>query len=369
MKIQLFAIFLLLILTAYLAFTDYNLSSDLSAAKKDIAEKKAEAISLSGQIVQKDLDISKLSSDLDSTEKKLSDSESKLNSANSKINDLNSVLDQTEKDFNKLDTQLQEVQDSIDSSVQWFKTNSKLPPPIEVGVKEYEYRKFLEEIDGSCIKNGKINLGCISYSMKNTLKFDYKTENQDKLSTLVESIKKDGGDCEDFSLLFKAILSKYRLNGETLELEAWHKEDGSKYMIYKNPDYYYYYQNSAGISIGSNSNNAYIICYVTKNDFPILEGHCTIAISPVKITKNEEVVNLKDAKMFEPQDGAYKGIAGQDLEICNNGEIGCEQEVGKIVFVLTDSDIYRFSDGNWTSYGYYKELASSLKLRIEQRKI
>ncbi|MBI2079982.1 hypothetical protein HYT84_04400, partial [Candidatus Micrarchaeota archaeon] len=267
------------------------------------------------------------------------------------------------------------IQESLDSSIQWFKDNSEFPVLEEFGIdpEKASLQDFFAEVENNCIKRSSsfdtLNLGCVSYVMETTLSFEYKLEGQDKLYSLKEMIYRNGGDCEDYSLFLKALMNHLEKEYQEKELiiQAWKETpQPDNYVVYEIGGKKLFYPGAEAHDLGEVKKlGPYMICYTTKYDGVSFEGHCVVALSKEQINKIDDLVKLDGAKTFEPQDGSYKGIVGTDYYVCQDDETDCDKGINNISFVISDSDLYQFVNGEWTSYARYKDDLTSLNGRIE----
>ena len=75
---------------------------------------------------------------------------------------------------------------------------------------------------------------------------------------------------------------------------------------------------------------------------------------------------LSGAETFEPQNGEYLGEVGINFQLCKDGDTECWSRIGNIPFVISDSDLYEFSNGIWKSYAFYQQNLSGLMQRISK---
>jgi hypothetical protein len=227
----------------------------------------------------------------------------------------------------------------------------------------------MSKVENSCVKAGKVNLGCINYLMEEDLEFEYISETPDRLYSLEDMLnKKNGGDCEDYALLLKAILSEIKNKNRSLEVEAWSPIADEEYIIYEKGDKYWYLE-AYGVEIGDLSETTpYVICYTTGRDEFGLTGHCIVALSNSEITSISNVENLDGAKVFEPQSGLYMGNVGKNraFELCKEGDTECEMQPRSIHFIIANDDLYQFVDGEWKSYHQYYDSAEILEERASE---
>jgi hypothetical protein len=240
----------------------------------------------------------------------------------------------------------------------WFKQNSKLDPSYSWSVDI-----FLKRIRSDCIYNQTLNLACINYLNERTVLYlqylnDLDIGEVDHLQSINQTIKRRGGDCEDFALFFKAILQTLKTN-ENLYVKTWEPSEHEQYAVWpqtKDPEYLVFYP-KAQQKIISNLKNTYpvVICYTVNS----VSGHCRIALSETKITA-DSIQNLDGAPVFEPQNGQYSGTIGTDYQICSKEFSDCKYFAGAITVVITDDDILNFNDSKWDSYDNHHEKVNEI---------
>ncbi|VVB66394.1 Uncharacterised protein [Candidatus Gugararchaeum adminiculabundum] len=369
--VQLFASAIVLFLAALLLlFTNISLEKSLGESKANasdlsssLQETQSELIDTRGNLIQTEGELEITRSNLADTQHELNltwgelaQTQEDLAAANNEIAEKNTVLTETKEELVSVQSDLNRVSDTINSSIQWFEDNSLMP--------DYEGFAFMNYIDLYCVTGSKVKLGCIDSILKDKKGVAYiDEEGYDQLYSLKEIIKRKGGDCEDFSLLLKAILNTLKKNGKDLDVEAWDSAGSGQYIIYEEGDSYFYYPDATGKKLGSIQDlNPYVICFSQGES-----GHCIIALSTSKINSVADVRKIDRSATFEPQTGQYLGKIGTDYYVCTDGEDGCDQEINHIYFVISDNDLYTFSGGKWTSYAYYSGKIETLEQRIAAR--
>jgi hypothetical protein len=333
--------------------------------------------------------IEKLESDyavLESSRKELSNSlverTSQLSSANSEIAALQSQLSQKKRELLETSSNLEEqrqkaaaiaselssLEKNVNDSFSWFKGNAELPS--DYGWKADIFKKRVLE---DCVDGNELNIGCISYLMENTaFSIHYRTDiisgKTDHLQSLKETMDLGWGDCEDYSLLFKATLNSVKSSLPGLETVTFAPGGSSDFRIYpkeSNPssqvESYWYVPNSRKARLGNMSQSYfYVICYRSGPS----TGHCTVAISPNSIQSSSQVSSLSGAEVFEPQNGLYLGKVGSQFPIC--GEEGCTNAVNAISLVISGTDLYKFEGGKWVGYEDYLQKIRDAKAELGQ---
>ncbi|MFN3909990.1 MAG: hypothetical protein ACK4J0_02035 [Candidatus Anstonellaceae archaeon] len=289
-----------------------------------------------------------------------------LESANQKIEAFEKKFKSQEEEFHNIKQEYLNLLEKINNSMEWFSKNSYIP-------QNYSWNSdiLLYRIKKDCFYKNTLNLACISYLMENTaISIKYKTDisagKEDHLQSIVETIDRNGGDCEDYTLFFKALLNtlkKEKFNS-TLELFTYHP--GRIYIfypLYREPgDSYWYYSNAIAYpSLKLNESYFYGVCYLEKEN----EGHCIIAISKNKINNSKEIHLLENSDLFEPQNGAYMGkiskINEQNIKACFYVDENTES-CDDIIILITDEDIYYKKENKFFSLNDYKQKILDLKI-------
>ncbi|MEM3399702.1 MAG: hypothetical protein QXP42_02630 [Candidatus Micrarchaeia archaeon] len=337
---------------------------ELEAKSRALAEAETNMSRLNGKLAERDAQLSILKRDMESlsseynrTKEELSVCESELFAAKREINETKSRLTETKSEFQNLLAELLGIEESVNSSIQWFRDNSVFTPSMQ---------SLRTSISSRCVQDSKLNLACIPYVLEKYRNFRYVSEEPDRLYPLEEMLNR-GGDCEDFSLLLKAFLNTMKQSGANLKVEAWKEDPHSTYTIYETDVGYVYYDNAIPHSLGYlNSIYPIVICYTTVYAPPISEGHCIVALAEKEPSSVQQLYGLEGAETFEPQTGEYKGRIGWDFFICHEGDRECERTINGITFVITNSDLFTFTDGEWKSYSMYQDRLVALEERLRR---
>lgn len=355
--VLLIALVVLTILFLQKSAEKYNVEAELSSTKemlnatnKTLGRTKAELDEKNKNLALKQAEIANLSLTLQNKTYEIEGLQRRLNESEKELEKTKNMLSKAKEEISQIRYELQGIKAEIDDSIEWFRSNSVLPSTLKID-------RFVKQIERSCKKNNILKLACISYLMEDELGFSYKDDPVgDKLYSIDEIISRKGGDCEDYSLFFKATLN--RLKGDRLEMEGW--ESGlEEYVVYEDVDSgrYWYYEMAKGIVFGSMDESNYdVACYFYDMSGV---GHCAIMLTNQTIDSSTDLstANLMGAVLFEPQNGQYLGKIGREFHICQDDEPNCDAQHHSIVFVITDDDIFQFSNGKWSYYhGYYGRL-------------
>ncbi len=324
--------------------------ADISRQSREIEVKNAE-IRQTRQTLDNALsELNTTKNELATRNQELVETKKKLDETSWLLNKTTQVLNETKGEFLQLKADIVALEESVNSSIQWFRDNSLLPP---------EFDNILPSATVNCVREDAINLGCIPYFLRTKRGFDYKFESQDRLYSISEMILRGGGDCEDYSLLLKALLNSFKKTGNNYMLTGWSSGTG-EFRIYETQYGYKYYPNAVAHQFGYLQDfNSYMICYITGFNGSVLEGHCIVALSEKNITSPDSLGLLNGAETFEPQNGRYTGKIGSDFIMCVPG-YACGKTPGNIVMVVSDYDLYAFHKDEWKSYQLYSVIASSL---------
>ena len=297
------------------------------------------------------LDLSTTQANLASEQSQLALTQSKLIQTEQALNESMQSLEGQQQKTEALKSELSTLEATINSSIAWFRDNAYMP-----GNYSWTSDIFMTRIMSDCVDKGSLNLACVSHLMENTAfsihyREDIAAGSEDHLQSVKETIRLGWGDCEDYSLIFKAILNSARKLNASLNIVAWQPAESGEFRVYPKETpgetgAFWVYSNAKGANMGSPS-HAYVICYTVDSS----SGHCTVALSDVDVQESSQVPSLEGAYAFEPQSGRYLGKLGQSLSICTQS--GCKQQGGKIWLVIADSDLYMYGDNGWQGYADY----------------
>ncbi|MGV8176251.1 MAG: hypothetical protein ACP5NX_00420 [Candidatus Bilamarchaeaceae archaeon] len=332
-------------------------SGDLNATLERLSDSEKTGARLAEELRTKSDELGVCGADLSKTRTQLYSVRRELNETAENLSATASELTQANKAFSQLKGEIGDMQAEISESIQWFRDNSRLP--------DVRYFQTLKSyIRSECIIDQRIKLGCIAYILQKRMGFFYKTdETGDRLYTLSEMADRKGGDCEDYSLMFKALLNTFKEDGYVWEMETWKPGAGS-YFIYQDADYQYFIGNASQISMGPVHNmKPYVVCFNTEYDEKnqVLLGHCIVALSKNEVSDLNIETALEGARLFEPQTGQYLGILGNGLMVCNEGMDRCEKTtLNYVYFVIGDDDLHMFKKDRWVSYRMYLDETGTL---------
>lgn len=316
-------------LQSQLHLTNSNLSSQIQISQK-----------LNENLSYANLEIKNLSSKLNQTYLELNHTRNQLSQTQNQLSSVEFDLGQTRRNLTVIRNELFQVQQEINSSIDWFKQNSYLPQSLV---------RFEQSTSDDCLDSGYLNLACVSFKMLRVLNFKYKTESPDHLFSLDQMVQREGGDCEDFSLFLKAYLNTLKTHSDYV-LGGWKNQAGERFTVYESGSTTYYYS-GVGVELGRISSLfPVVVCYLTSIENGQYQGHCIVALSNEEIKSSSDLSKLNNAVLFEPQNGMYMGKVGLDTYLCSDGNYNCDKYLNTISFVITDDDLYRFENGKWTNF-------------------
>ena len=284
---------------------------------------------------------------VDDKNQEIEDLEQELNQSQEDLEKTINILSEAKDEIEEIREETKKIGEDINQSIQWFTENSELPDLYKADRYENKVRK-------GCENKGVLNLACVSFLMEEELGITYKTDPGDKLYSLAEIIDRKGGDCEDYSLFFKATVKDYEV------FEAW-EEGGGTYNIYEDEEQVWYYDDAHGVLI--EGRNAYPVCYYYGSSGGVLLGHCVVMFTKRTISSADDISteNLLGSKLVEPQSGRYVGEIGEKFTVCSEGI--CDEPYA-IAFIITDNDLYHF-DQKWDYYHEQKEKVEEILASLD----
>ena len=252
--------------------------------------------------------------------------------------------------LSKIDSYEREIQ----SSLEWFNSNSILDKANE---------NVLLNLNSNCKKTTskvcQINLGCFHLVNSEFINYKYKddliTSNiSDKLQSISEFIKNKGGDCEDFSLFFKAEYNSLvnSCDGKKPSLFAWIEKTSSRFWANFNETWYL--QNATIKYLGEDNIFPIVVCGAIFNpQTSEVNGHCVLAFASKKIISAKDISILNSAELVEPQTGNYLGFIGAD-----SGVFLVSEKTSSLSYIntlITDNDFFIYKNNEWSNYGKFGE--------------
>lgn len=369
--IAILAITTAVFLALFLQSTDENrnlkaelagVEANLSSAQNELSMTEAELRAKNGDVERQQDEIESLTLALGIRTIEVESLSGRLNDSEAELEETKNALSEAAEDIARIREEAVAIDGQINESIQWFRDNSALPATLKTD-------RLMNKVERSCENDDTLNLACVSYLMEEELGFTYKDDPAgDRLYSIEEIIARKGGDCEDYSLFFKALLN--RMKQEDLEIEAWTGGMG-EYVIYQDPSSgrYWYFENTRGVEVGNTrESNPYAVCYFYDTGGEMRIGHCVIMLTNRTIMTPDDITNtnLAGSALFEPQDGHYMGQIGEGFSVCEEGDANCDFEDDALAFIITDSDLYQFSEGKWNYYEGRRVEISGLLSRLGQ---
>jgi hypothetical protein len=280
---------------------------------------------------------------------------------------------ETEGLISKVDSYEKNLQDSM----QWFSTNANLSG-IEDRFKTEQVQYSLR--DNCFIFEGgkcKIKTGCL-WVTNTKMGLEYKSDieyagQSDRLLSLQEFVRNYGGDCEDYSLFYKAEMNQIldecsSYIPSNIALESFVPGGYEDYFLDFNTEQEtrYYLPQTQPFQIKAGYIYPNVVCgQLYDGDTRQISGHCVIAFTRNKIkTVSQLRLELNGAPLVEPQDGEYMGLINSNSNIYLSS--ATQQHDSYIYIVITDDDEFLFEDesGTWTSYSTFSQDLESLKQEI-----
>lgn len=254
----------------------------------------------------------------------------------------------------------------IQTSLDWFKDNATLKNNL---IKSKLSTKCYSETSNSC----RIKGACLDLVNEQFIGLKYKDDTllnkADKFQAIDEFLANKGGDCEDFSLLYKAEIN-YLLDScknKKPKIEVFVPGSGNYFIDNSNS---WYYPKATKYTLKEGYIYPNIVCGVLKdpNKNNVFGGHCVVALSKEKITSISDLNKIDLAELIEPQTGQYIGRIKHGpktfgVEYYEKGKY-IPQPVSYIKQIITDDDYYLYMT-EWKSYKYIYDKFIALEQDID----
>lgn len=347
----------LLLTVAVLLFTAYSLQLQNKALVQESSALKASSEALASSqasvIASLELEVSRLNSSLASLRGELESASKSNHYLKSEVEDTISRLEAYRLELNR--------------SLEWFKANAALSSSVPE-------QKIKDSLRHECVKvegdHCTLLLGC--YHLVNSAYYDLKyrsdistSSKSDKIQSLSEFLDNRGGDCEDYSLFYKAEHS-YLLSlckGKDVSLEAWVPGEGKAWV---NFDESWYMPNSETVLLPDGFIHPNVVCgEIFDFNTGKVGGHCMIALTRKEILSTKDLGLLRGAPLVEPQSGKYMGLIGADSGIILLESTADYKEPSYIYMVVTDNDLFLYSLGDgWLSQSSLEHELYSRQLEL-----
>ncbi len=314
--------------------------------------------------------------------------------AESRFNELSEEYDALSGDYSILETSSQTLQSEVDSiiekintyeldlaeSMDWFKENSNFNGLEDaVNIERFLDRRCMMADKSKCtIKTGCFYLTNSEYLDLEFL-YDVETSGEiEKLQTLEAFVENKGGDCEDYSLFYKAEINHAlemcnEAGSQKIYLESWGPADYGRYILdFK--ERWYLVNPAKAIYLEEDYIYPNIICgNIFDLNSQTVSGHCTIAFTKNKIILKEDLLNeLDGAPIVEPQNGRYMGLINDESSgIYLLSATDSKEDFDSYIYeVITDQDLFLFSEAynDWLSYSSFSEEFKEKKAELLKMK-
>lgn len=253
-------------------------------------------------------------------------------------------------------TKIESFESELETSMQWFSTNSEI---VNTGIQE----RVEDLLNQNCYKiesdKCTIRAGCFYLINDKNLILKYKTDikttgKSDKLVSIKEFIDNNGGDCEDYSLFYKAEWNHVldQCDGKEIIVETWTIGIHEIWLNFKET---WYLTNAKQVFIEDGSIYPNIVCgnVLDLNTFRV-NGHCIIALTKQEINNINDLGFFDGAVLIEPQNGGYLGRLNEPssgIYLLTN-ENFFYSPISNIRLIVTNKDLFLFSReyGEWLSY-------------------
>lgn len=308
------------------------------------------------EIVKKNLQIIEMQNKIKDLEEKINFLSVELDKKNKELEIKNLQYSNATNTIKILKEEVLNIEEKINNYISWFRSNAVLPKNERTNI-------FIRSAKEKCVKENYLILPCLSFLIKYTLDFNYKADENDKLYSIDEMLKRYYGDCEDYSLLFKAIIKEFQK--DNYKLKVLGNGNDLNIILQEKDGTTYFYRNTSFLELDNlGIYNIYMVCYweYIENDTKI--GHCANLFTKNIISSSKDINNnfLKGSYIIEPQNGfCISEIANYNkkcqsdspIKFCENNEIDCQDKFNKIVILATDNDFFIFLDDKWITYSEY----------------
>jgi len=281
---------------------------------------------------------------------------------------LNSNLDKVQEEVQSNLNLINEYTKEIQSSMSWFKDNSILG-------ETWREKQAKNELINMCYSSNSdtcfINLACFYLMNDHFIGLKYKTDietsfQEDKLQSLENFSLNGGGDCEDYSLFYKAEYNYlFELCGEKkINLESViFGEDITKEFYLNNQKTWYI--NGEGKILSEGYIYPNIICgNIYDLETQLISGHCVIAFTKKEILSISDLKELDLSPIIEPQNGGYMGLindASSEIYLLKENQ---ESYPNSYIYeIITNNDLFFFKEENksWQSYAFFYNILNKQK--------
>jgi hypothetical protein len=214
----------------------------------------------------------------------------------------------------------------------------------------------------------EINLGCFNLVNLEFVNYKYKSDIsvlnvEDKLQSISEFVNNRGGDCEDYTLFFKAEYNSLVVSCEKESPRAfgWVKNAGTTFWA--NLGHTWYLPNAKKVYLDINNIFPVGVCgSMLDPNTGAINGHCVLAFAQKKIFSVDDISVLFSAELIEPQSGMYLGFVGESsgIYLVNDPK----RSSSFIDTLITDNDLFLYRGGKWNSYSTFRDELAAQKTAL-----
>ena len=241
-----------------------------------------------------------------------------MNSLNSQLNDLDKEITSKTQQIVELNNEISDLQTNIDllnekikNKLIWIGMNSKMNSNDEM----------IQKIENECEDDSDtLNLACVWYFLHEVYNIHYIYDDNDQLASIEETLDKKGGDCEDLSFLFAAVVRSIPHYNVKYLIDSV----GDKAIVYNDGKYIHYfpdrtYKKAVGY------NKIYVACGLNSDGSG---GHCLNVVCNREFDKNMPLKDFvaNNCIVIEPQQ--YSHVSS----------------LKNLCFLITDKDICSDND-------------------------
>jgi len=340
---------LFLLFSILLLFFVFSLSEELSTLKLKhdvfVFESNSKISSLNENIFVLEKEKNGLNLNLAN----LQDLYNSLSNSNAQLNKSYSEL---KSEANTTIAKIEDYEIEIKKSLDWFGANSVLDNSRE---------RILLNLKSSCLEKSssrcEINLGCFFLVNSEFLNYEYKFDSAtsgvvDKLQSVNDFVKNGGGDCEDYSLFFKAELNSLAEECLSSEVSLFGWVEKNNNTFWANTSKSWYLPNADKKYFDKNNLFPIVVCgsmFDPKSNE--INGHCVIALTKSRIVSFSDISSLNFAELVEPQTGEYLGVVGgfSGIYLASENLVSSSY----IDTLITDADFFLYRGGKWNNYSEF----------------
>jgi hypothetical protein len=276
---------------------------------------------------------------------------------------------------------LEQYEGQVQQSMSWFQANSTLDGHAEYNGIKRELEDKCMQVDGN---QCRIKLGCLSFvNQQNNLVYKEDTavsQREDFLQSLGDIHAHGGGDCEDFSLLFKAQIAHLRSacgarGANDVRFQSFAPSPGDKhYVEFGNQ---YYIEDTRDVDLPSDKQEVAMICgtmpaalfpdTISQTDAESF-GHCLLGFSSAPLNAAADSPEfLRQSVMIEPQTGERIGAVAEHPEILVPVN-AFPDKVNYLFMLVGDNDLYSFNAFQnryqWFGYADFRRSFDEIKTAL-----